>query len=279
MSGSRFFHMLFVRRHGIVSGRGLFFFLFLSREPRNDVSQTMSFSPSEKVQLARANSEAPQRGAGGTPDLNMTSNDKPLPMRAVITKPVLITVANYGMLALLMAVVEAYTPLVWSTPVEYGGLNLSPASIGLWLSLYGGMNGFVQLIFFPQFVDRFGPRLVYVSSLVSCAVIYTIFPFENLAVLVGGGPNIIVWLLMFLQMSSLCIFDMGYSRFFLYTYCLTQIYLWCVTCRRNVYVHFICCSQQTVARRCVWSCTGGILDTERSWAGCCRAAIFLLLDA
>ena len=278
MSGSRFFHMLFIRRHGIVSGRGLLFPSF-SRDLPNDVFQTMSFSPSEKVQLARANSEAPQGEAGGTPDLNMTSYDKPLPLRTVLTRPIVVSVANYGMLALLTAVVEAYTPLVWSTPVEYGGLNLSPASIGLWLSLYGGMNGIVTLMFFPQFVDRFGPRLVYVFSLVSCAVIYTLFPFENLAVLVGGGPNIIVWLLMFLQMSSLCIFDMGYSRFYLYTYCLNADTYGTFTCRRNVYVHFICCSQQTVARRCVWSCTGGILGTERSWAGCCRAAIFLLLDA
>ena len=176
----------------------------------------MSFSPPEKVQLARATSEAPQGEAGGTPDLSMTSNNKPLPLRTVLTRPVVVSVANYGMLSLLNAAVEACTPLVWSTPVEYGGLNLSPESIGFWLSLYGGMNGFVQLIFFPHFVDRFGPRLVYVSSLVSCAVIYTIFPFENLAVLVGGGPNIFVWLLMLLQMSSQCIFDMGYGRFSLY---------------------------------------------------------------
>jgi MFS family permease len=181
----------------------------------------MSSSPSEKVQLARANSEAPQGEAGGTPDLNVVSNDKPLPLRTVLTRPIVVSVANYGMLALLNAVVEAYTPLVWSTPVEYGGLNLRPASIGMWLSLYGGMNGIVQLIFFPQFVDRFGPRLVFVFSLISCAVIYTIFPFENLAVLIGGGPNMIVWILMLLQMSSLCIFDMGYGMFSYTLYCLS----------------------------------------------------------
>jgi len=131
----------------------------------------------------------------------------------VLTKPVIITVANYAMLALLDSAVMSYIPLVWSTPVEYGGLNLNPASIGLWLSLYGVMDGIFQLAFFSHFISRFGLRRVFVFSIVSCAVIYAIFPFENLAVVAGGGPNMVVWLLIILQLSSLCIFDMGYGKF------------------------------------------------------------------
>ncbi|KAH8985280.1 hypothetical protein EDB92DRAFT_1777876, partial [Lactarius akahatsu] len=74
--------------------------------------------------------------------------NKPLPLRSVLTKPVVVTTANYAMLALLYSVAGSYIPLVWSTPVEYGGLDLNPASIGLWLSVYGGMGGFFQLVFF-----------------------------------------------------------------------------------------------------------------------------------
>ncbi|KAI9443956.1 MFS general substrate transporter, partial [Lactarius indigo] len=152
-----------------------------------------------------------------SPDLDMSSNEsnKPLPLRSVLTKPVAITTANYALLALLNGVAMSYIPLVWSTPVEYGGLNLSPAFIGLGLSLYGGMGGFFQFIFFSHFVSRFGLRRVFVSSIASCAVIYTLFPFENLAV-ASGGPNFIVWLLIILQMSSLCVFDMAYSAVNMY---------------------------------------------------------------
>jgi MFS family permease len=166
------------------------------------------------IQLARASSDN-QGEAGDGPDLDMTPTepDKPLPLRSVLTKPVLVTLANYAMFALLNAAVESYFPLVWSTPVEYGGLNLSPASIGLWLSLYGGMDGIFQFVFFSHFVSRFGRRRVFVFSIVSTALILAIFPFENLAVVAGGGPNLIVWLLIILQLLSYCVFDMGYSEF------------------------------------------------------------------
>ena len=103
----------------------------------------MNSRPSREHQLARSNSDIPQGEADDSLDPDRTPNeaDKPLSLRSVLTKPVIITVANYAMLALLDSAVMSYIPLVWSTPVEYGGLNLNPASIGLWLSLYEGMNG------------------------------------------------------------------------------------------------------------------------------------------
>ncbi|KAH9039481.1 MFS general substrate transporter [Lactarius deliciosus] len=183
------------------------------------LEETLNSRSSEKLQHARPNSNTPQGEAGDSPDLDMPRNEpeKPLPLRAVLTRPVVVTVANTAMLALLNAVVESYIPLVWSTPVEYGGLNLSPASIGLWQSLYGGMNGIFQFIFFSRFVSRFGLRRVFVFSIISCAVVYSILPFENLAAVLGGGPNPVVWLLIILQLSSLCIFDMGYGAMYMYT--------------------------------------------------------------
>ncbi len=212
----------------------------------------------------------------------MTTNepDKPPPLRSVLTKPVVVTLANYAMLALLEAVAMSYIPLVWSTPVEYGGLDLSPASIGLWLSLYGGIGGIFPLIFFSHFVRRFGSRRVFVFSIVSCAVIFAIFPFENLAVVAGRGPNVVVWLLIILQMSSLCVFDMGYCKFFPHTPWLRQILMMHVGSHRcNEHVRFICRSQKTVARRGVWSFTFGKLGSERCWTSCCGLAICVLPDA
>lgn len=183
------------------------------------LEETLDLRPSEKLQLARDNADTSQGEAGGGPDLAMTpiESDKPLPLRSVLTRPIVISIANYAMLALLCAIVESYTPLVWSTPIKYGGLSLSPASIGLWLSMYGGMNGIFQLFFFPRFVGRFGSRLVFVFSIISCALNYILFPFENLAAVAGGGPNhIIVCLLIVLQMSCLCFFDMGYGVMYMY---------------------------------------------------------------
>ncbi|KAH8985287.1 MFS general substrate transporter [Lactarius akahatsu] len=182
------------------------------------LEETLNSRPSERLQPASPNFDSPQRDAGNSPEIVVTSDesDKPLPLRYVLTKPVIVTIANHGMLALLNSVAMSYIPLVWSTPVEYGGLNLSPASIGLGLSVYGSMGGFFQFIFFSRFVGHFGLRRVFVFSIISCAMIYTLFPFENLAV-ASGGINLVVWLLITLQMSSLCVFDMGFS--------VTNIYL------------------------------------------------------
>ncbi|KAH9039485.1 MFS general substrate transporter [Lactarius deliciosus] len=181
------------------------------------LEETLDSRPSERLRLASPNSDSLQREAGDSPALDMSSNesDKPLPLRSVLTRPAVVTIANYALFAMLSAVAAVYIPLVWSTPVEYGGLDLDPASIGLGLSVYGGMGGFFQFVFFPHFVSRFGLRRVFILSIASCAVIYTLFPFENVVV-AYGGPNFIVWLLIILQMSSLCVFNMGYSAMNIY---------------------------------------------------------------
>ena len=72
----------------------------------------------------------------------------------------------------------------------------------MWLSLYGGMNGIFQFLFFPHFIGRFGPRPVFVFNIVSSAAILAIFPFENLTVVVGGGPNLVVWLLRYARIAE-----------------------------------------------------------------------------
>lgn len=136
----------------------------------------------------------------------------------LLTKPVIISITNYAMLALLDMSAMALVPLVWSTPIEMGGLNLSPASIGLWLSAYGCLNGVLQFALFPRVVGRLGPGRVVLASIASYVIIYTMFPFENMAArhataAHGSGTNTTVWLLVILQLASICITDMGFSEF------------------------------------------------------------------
>ncbi|KAF8267248.1 major facilitator superfamily domain-containing protein [Lactarius quietus] len=186
------------------------------------LEETINSRPSLKVQHhdARDNSDALQGEANDVTDVDLPPNgpEKPLPLRSVLTKPVIVTIVNHAMFALLNMVATTYIPLVWSTPVEFGGLNLSPASIGLRLSVYGGMNGIFQFAFFSNLVGRFGPRNVFISNIIACAMIYIMFPFENLALrgAAGDSSNTIVWLLVILQLSSLCVSEMGYATVYLY---------------------------------------------------------------
>ncbi|KAF8267251.1 major facilitator superfamily domain-containing protein [Lactarius quietus] len=133
--------------------------------------------------------------------------DKPPPFRAILTRPVLISISTYAMLALLTKASIALIPLVWSTSVKFGGLGMSPASIGLWMSVYGCISGVVQYVFFPHLISRFGPRSVVLTSVSVCALTYVLFPFENLAL--GHAPR-------GLHLTSLGIAEMGSSAIYMY---------------------------------------------------------------
>jgi hypothetical protein len=130
----------------------------------------------------------------------------------------MISISNYAMLALLDMSAMALVPLVWSTPIDMGGLSFSPATIGLWLSGYGCLNGVIQFVFFPRVVGRLGPGRVVLTSVALYVIIYSMFPFENLAARLalsgGDAASVAVWPLVVLQLVAICITDMGFSEFF-----------------------------------------------------------------
>jgi hypothetical protein len=245
----------------------------------------MNSRPSEKLRLARTHSGTPQEESRDSPDLDMAPNEAdrpPLPLRSLLTKPVVVTIANQAMLSLINAVAMSYIPLVWSTPVEYGGLSMSPASIGVGLSVYGSIGGVFQVSLFSHFVSHFGLRRVFLSAIIAGAVIYVVFPFENLAMVAGGGQNLIVWLLIILQMFSLCVFDMGYSKSTSHTpssYPVRILMMHVGSLRCHERVRLIRRSQQTVSRRSVWPFACDELDSGRRWACCRRLVICVLPDA
>jgi hypothetical protein len=217
---------------------------------------------------------------GDNPDLHPTDAEKPLPLRYLLTKPVLISVANYAALALLSMVASALMPLIWSTPIEFGGLDMSPAPIGVWLSVYGCMNGLFQFAIFPRAVARFGPRWVFVTGVGVFAVVYAMFPFENLLrrTTADGGP---VWLLIFVQLAALSISEMSYSE------CLDfaainpsgrapALITHGGIPRRGVHVSELRRAQQAIARRDEWLRTVGCLGPAHGRASRRRLAFRVL---
>jgi len=160
------------------------------------------------------NSDRIGEESGDGLDVHLEDAQKPLPLRSVLTRPVLISIANNAMITLLEGVSVALIPLIWSTSIEFGGLNFSPGSIGIWLSLYGCMDGIFQFAVSPRIFEHFGAGYAFMASIAVCAVIYTMFPFENLVLRHSvGGPNVVLWLLIVLQLSSFSINKMGFSEF------------------------------------------------------------------
>jgi len=142
---------------------------------------------------------------------------KPPPLTALLTRPVLITIVNYALLSFLEMSAMTLIPLVWSMPVEIGGLNFSPASIGLWMSVCGCMDGFFQFAVFPRVVGHFGMRRVFISSIAMAAVVFVMLPLENLAMVHStGGSDATTGLLILLQFLAFSLHGMGFGTAFMY---------------------------------------------------------------
>ncbi|KAH9963061.1 major facilitator superfamily domain-containing protein [Russula compacta] len=143
-------------------------------------------------------------------------DEKSPSLRSLLTRPVVISVANYGLIGLLEMMAGVLIPLVWSTPVELGGLSMTPASIGVWMAGYGFLNGLYQFVIFPLIIDRFGPRRVFIVSIASFAPMYLLLFFENMTLRYAGRAGSATIVLIVLQLSSMAIADMGFGSVFMY---------------------------------------------------------------
>jgi hypothetical protein len=123
-----------------------------------------------------------------------------------------ISVANYAVIGLLEMMAGVLIPLVWSTAVEFGGLGMSPASIGVWMASYGFLNGIFQFVGFPHIVERLGPRRLFLISICSFFPMYLLLFFENLAIRYVAGGAAVTAVLIILQLSAIAISDMGFSK-------------------------------------------------------------------
>lgn len=140
---------------------------------------------------------------------------KSLPLRKILTYPVIISVSNYVALAFIEMMFLALYPLFMSTPVELGGLGCSPAVIGYVLGGLGAYIGVFQLLFFAKFVRRFGERQVLING-VSIYMLYTLL-FPLISVLARyRGVTWIVWSLLAFTLSLRALSDMCFGCLFIY---------------------------------------------------------------
>lgn len=118
----------------------------------------------------------------------------PLPLKKLLVPRVIIPASNYAALAILDITLRAIQPVFYATPIELGGLGLNPQEIGWILSVYGVINGVVQLSLFSRANERFGSKLIYLVGIASVLPVFALFPVINeLARAEGMSP--LVWAL------------------------------------------------------------------------------------
>ena len=124
--------------------------------------------------------------------------EKPLPLRALLTRRVIIAAGNYASMAFLDISFRAIQPLFLSTPIHLGGLGLPPSTIGMLLSIFGVLNGVSQVFFFAQMNDRWGSKMVFFWGIASAIPAFGLFPVINYLA-VHQGYSATVWIAVGLQ--------------------------------------------------------------------------------
>src|SRR5262249_46796480 len=144
--------------------------------------------------------EAPRKyGSRQTEDSSELSSstapaDNVIPLKELLSRPLLIALANHGFLSFLDQAHQAIMPLMYSTSISLGGLGLRPHDIGLVMGIWGACNAVFQVFFFSRVVKRLGPRGTYIMCISAFLVTFSSFPILNVFARVTGSTNAMVWI-------------------------------------------------------------------------------------
>jgi len=129
--------------------------------------------------------------------------------------PILISISNYATLAFIEIAWLTLLPLFYSSPIEHGGLNFSPLTIGVLLGTFGLANGVFQGFFFAKIVKRWGAKNLFITGMSSFLPIFLLFPVMNLLAR-QWGLSPIVWMAVACQIVLAMIMDMAYASIFMF---------------------------------------------------------------
>lgn len=136
--------------------------------------------------------------------------------KAILTPRVLLAIAAYAALAILDIAFGALQPLVLATPIEYGGLGVSPTTIGIVLGSFGVLNGVLQGVMFTRVLQLFGLRRTFIFAMAAFVTLFAMFPLLNMAARAEGRAGPLMWTLVSVQLLNWVVMDMSYACVFMY---------------------------------------------------------------
>jgi len=139
------------------------------------------------------------------------TRDEPVPLRDLLVYPVVLSVSNYVFLAYLNISVNALLPLFLAMPLEIGGLNLSPPTIGYIIGSYGAASAIFQAIYFARILRRWGERTVFIVAMSTFLPVFLLLPIINLVARRWGQLSFGVCLLVGCLLAIIALMDMAYG--------------------------------------------------------------------
>ena len=101
-------------------------------------------------------------------------------------------------------------PLVYTTPIRFGGLGLDPATMGTCLAIFGTMTGILPFFFFHRIVNFLGPRRALVTFMSALIFAFLLFPINGTRAR-HTGVDIVIWIFLLLHLLLMACINMTYG--------------------------------------------------------------------
>ncbi|KAL4062219.1 major facilitator superfamily domain-containing protein [Scleroderma yunnanense] len=165
---------------------------------------------SKRCSQSKVSARDPQNG--------ITDEDtSPTPIHTLMkTYSVMVPIATYGTLTLVDVGHFALLPLFYATPIEIGGLGLSPSVIGVYLAVFGLVDGLFQALFVTKLIDNFGGKKVFRTTILVLFPLIVVLPFMNFVVQSQKRVGLVIWMLMTVQLMLLVMIDTAYAVIFMF---------------------------------------------------------------
>ena len=143
---------------------------------------------------------------------SLSEEHKPVPpLRDLLTRSVIISISNYGWLAILDVAHFSLLPLFYALPVKAGGLGLVPRQIGSIMAAYGIACGVIQVLFFAPLHKSLGAKTIHLMGMSSFVAVFACYPVMHRIAQQNGGVTWMVWGVMGIQLGCGILTDMAYS--------------------------------------------------------------------
>ncbi|KAL6307595.1 major facilitator superfamily domain-containing protein [Sparassis latifolia] len=137
-------------------------------------------------------------------------------IRSILIPRVLLPILNYGFLAFIDQSTVVLLPLMYSSPVSEGGLNMSSFTIGIIQGVAGVIGGVIQILTFAWMHRKFGTKRLYLTSFSCYLLCICAFPLLSLVTKRAGRVGVATWVLIVLQETAYSATLMTWGCIFMY---------------------------------------------------------------
>jgi len=161
-------------------------------------------------------SSVPNGAVEPDPERSIPHTKLPIPLRDLFVPSIIYPVACYAVLGYLDISAKSLLPLFFSTPITYGGLSLSPSSIGAWLGFLGLIDGTFQLLFLAKLVEWMGPKRLFCNAILCYVPLVLLFPLMSWIVQTRGVVDAWIYVCLAAQLVLIVFWDVAFACVFMF---------------------------------------------------------------